>query len=61
MMAASGRANAVRRHPFPVHHFSHAWVFSIGSVVVFEVPPVLEVPMGGGVTGLPMLKAGRPH
>jgi len=36
-----------RRHPFPVHTLL-PWVFPIGSVVVFEVPPVLEVPMGEG-------------
>jgi len=36
-----------RRYPFPVHPLL-PWVFAIGSVVVFEVPPVLEVPMGEG-------------
>jgi len=34
-----------RRHSFPVHPIL-PWVFPIGSVVVFKVPPVLEVPMG---------------
>jgi len=33
-----------RRHPFPVHPLL-SWVLPIGSVVVFEVPPVLEVPI----------------
>jgi len=33
-----------RRHLFPVHPLI-PWVFPIGSVVVFEVPLVLEVPM----------------
>jgi len=36
-----------RRYPFPVYPL-RPWVFPIGSVVVFEVPPVLEVPMGEG-------------
>jgi len=34
-----------RRHPFLVHPLL-PWVFPIGSVIVFEVPPVLKVPMG---------------
>jgi len=36
-----------RRHPFLVHPLL-PWEFSIGSVVFFEVPPVLEVPMRWG-------------
>jgi len=36
-----------RRYPFPVHPLL-PWKFPIGSVVVFEIPPVLEVPMGRG-------------
>jgi len=57
MMASSGDRGPMlsgdvdpagdRRHPFPVHPLL-PWVFPIGSVVVFEVPPVLEVPMGEG-------------
>jgi len=33
-----------RRQPFPVHPLL-PWVFPIGFVVVFEVSPVLQVPM----------------
>jgi len=49
-----------RRHPFPVHPL-FPWVFPIGSAVVFEVGPnsCFRGAYGEGVTGLPMLKAGR--
>jgi len=49
MMAATGDVDPAsdRRHPLSVHPLL-PWVFPIGSVVIFEVPPVLEVPIGEG-------------